>query len=119
MTRVIEHSLHSDDNACLHRAAVVDDFLESEGIARKEWPAYSKDLNPIENLWDALGNSIRRFLPPPATLRDLETALQEIWRLVDCAVVKLLVTCMKTYYTFCMKVRVLACLFSVGFCGLI
>ncbi|GFT26598.1 transposable element Tcb1 transposase [Trichonephila clavipes] len=39
-----------DDNACLHRADIVDDYLESEGIARMAWPAYSPDLNPIENL---------------------------------------------------------------------
>ena len=36
-----------DDNARLHRAAIVGDFLESEGIARMEWPACSPDLNPI------------------------------------------------------------------------
>ncbi|GBL80411.1 Transposable element Tcb1 transposase [Araneus ventricosus] len=39
-----------DDNARPHRAVIVDDFLESEEISRMEWPAYSPDLNPIENL---------------------------------------------------------------------
>ncbi|KFM56938.1 Major facilitator superfamily domain-containing protein 4, partial [Stegodyphus mimosarum] len=38
-----------DDNARLHKADIVDDYLESEGIARMAWPAYSPDLNPIEN----------------------------------------------------------------------
>ncbi|GFS51497.1 uncharacterized protein TNCV_549451 [Trichonephila clavipes] len=28
-----------DDNACPQRAAIVNDFLESEGIVRMEWPA--------------------------------------------------------------------------------
>ncbi|GBN06131.1 hypothetical protein AVEN_222593-1 [Araneus ventricosus] len=72
-----------DDNASPHTAAIVDDFLESEGIARMEWPAYSPDLNRIENLWDALDRAVRRRFPPPATLRDLETALQEEWRFLD------------------------------------
>ncbi|GFX45083.1 transposable element Tcb1 transposase [Trichonephila clavipes] len=39
-----------DDNAHSHRADIVDDYLESQGIARMVWPAYSPDLNPIENL---------------------------------------------------------------------
>ncbi|GFV32312.1 transposable element Tcb1 transposase [Trichonephila clavipes] len=39
-----------DDNARPHRADIVDDYLESEGIARMAWPAYSTDLTPIENL---------------------------------------------------------------------
>ncbi|GBM09194.1 hypothetical protein AVEN_236189-1 [Araneus ventricosus] len=60
-----------DDNARPHRAAIVDEFLESEGIARMERPAYSPDLNPLENLWDALGRSVCRRFPPPVTLRDL------------------------------------------------
>ncbi|GFW26239.1 transposable element Tcb1 transposase [Trichonephila clavipes] len=39
-----------DDNARPHRADIVDDYLESEEIAYMTWPAYSLDLNPIENL---------------------------------------------------------------------
>ncbi|GFU76300.1 cytochrome P450 4V2 [Trichonephila clavipes] len=46
-----------NDNARPHRADIIDDYLESEGIARMAWPAYSSDLNPIENLWDALGRA--------------------------------------------------------------
>ena len=39
--------------------------------------AYSLDLNPIESFWDALGCATCSRLPPLATLRGLETALQE------------------------------------------
>ncbi|GFU97592.1 transposable element Tc3 transposase [Trichonephila clavipes] len=65
-----------DDNAHSHRADIVDDYLDSEGIARLAWPAYSLDLNPIENLWDALGRAVYSRLPPPAPLIELQTALQ-------------------------------------------
>ncbi|GFS66885.1 transposable element Tcb2 transposase [Trichonephila clavipes] len=66
-----------DDNIRPHRADIVDDYLESEGIARMAWPAYSPDHNPIENVWDALGRVVPSRFPPPATLIELETALQE------------------------------------------
>ncbi|GFV12051.1 uncharacterized protein TNCV_669821 [Trichonephila clavipes] len=50
------------------------------------WPAYSPDLNPIENLWDALGRAVSSRFPPPATLIELENVLQEEWRLLSSAV---------------------------------
>ncbi|GFU27970.1 leucine-rich repeats and immunoglobulin-like domains protein 3 [Trichonephila clavipes] len=83
-----------DDNARPHRAAVVDNYLESEGITRMAWPAYSPDLNPIENLWNALGRAVSSRFPPPATLIELETALQEEWQLLNSAMVDHLIESM-------------------------
>ncbi|GFV74075.1 transposable element Tc1 transposase [Trichonephila clavipes] len=47
-----------DDNATCHRTLAVQDCLDSEGIQRLVRPARSPDLNPIENVWDALGKQI-------------------------------------------------------------
>ncbi|GFW72406.1 transposable element Tcb2 transposase [Trichonephila clavipes] len=58
------------------------------------WPAYSPDLNPIENLWDALGRAVSSRFPPPSTLIELETALHEKWRLLNSAVVDHLIESM-------------------------
>ncbi|GFV24419.1 transposable element Tcb1 transposase [Trichonephila clavipes] len=66
-----------DYNARLHRADIVNDYLESEEIARMAWPAYSLDLNPIENLWDVLRRAVPSRFPTLAILIELETALQE------------------------------------------
>lgn len=71
-----------DDNARPHRAHVVDDFLETEDIARMVWPARSPDLNPIEHVWDALGRRVASREHPPTTHQALRVALQEEWALL-------------------------------------
>ncbi|GFU93506.1 transposable element Tcb1 transposase [Trichonephila clavipes] len=83
-----------DDNTRAHRADIVDDYMESEGIARMAWPAYSPDLNPIGNLWEALGRAVSSSFPPPVTLIELETALQEERRFLRSAVVDHLIESM-------------------------
>ncbi|GFU85722.1 transposable element Tcb2 transposase [Trichonephila clavipes] len=48
----------SDDNATCHRTLAVQDCLDSEGIQRLVWPVRFPGLNPIENVWDALGREV-------------------------------------------------------------
>ncbi|GFV43359.1 transposable element Tcb2 transposase [Trichonephila clavipes] len=66
-----------DDNCRPHRVNLVEDFLFEEGIVRMEWPACSPDMNPIEQVWDALGRRVADRQPPPKTLQELERALLE------------------------------------------
>ncbi|GFV34045.1 transposable element Tcb1 transposase [Trichonephila clavipes] len=89
-----------DDNARPHKTGIVDDYLESKGIAHMAWPAYSPDLNPIENLWDALCRAVSLRFPPPATFIEMETALQEEWGLLNSAVVDHLIESMARSYAF-------------------
>ena len=74
-----ENFILMDDNARTHRARVVNDFLQEQGIIRMEWPEYSPDLNPIENLWDIIGARVRNSREPPRTLNDLRQAVIEQW----------------------------------------
>ncbi|GFU65771.1 transposable element Tcb2 transposase [Trichonephila clavipes] len=68
-----------DDNATCHRTLAVQDCLDSEGIQRLVWPARSPDLNPIENVWDALGRQVAGRNYPPTIKNTLIRALTEEW----------------------------------------
>ncbi|GFW02525.1 hypothetical protein TNCV_2455411 [Trichonephila clavipes] len=68
-----------DDNATCHRTLAVQDCLDSEGIQRLVWPARSPDLNPIENVWDALGRQVAGRNYPPTNKNTLIRSLTEEW----------------------------------------
>ncbi|GFX15247.1 transposable element Tc1 transposase [Trichonephila clavipes] len=53
--------------------------VDSEGIQRLVWPARSPDLNPIENVWDALGRQVAGRNYPPTNKNTLIRALTEEW----------------------------------------
>ncbi|GFT21460.1 transposable element Tcb2 transposase [Trichonephila clavipes] len=68
-----------DDSATYHRTLAVQDCLDSEGIQRLAWPARSPHLNPIENVWDALGRQVAGRNYPPTNKNTLIRALTEEW----------------------------------------
>ncbi|GFT73352.1 transposable element Tcb2 transposase [Trichonephila clavipes] len=69
-----------DDNATCHRTLAVQDCLDREGIQRLVCPpARSSDLNPIENVWDALGRQVAGRNCPPTNKNTLIRALTEEW----------------------------------------
>ncbi|GFX72767.1 uncharacterized protein TNCV_4063621 [Trichonephila clavipes] len=68
-----------DDYATCHRTLAVQDCLDSGGIERLLWSAHSPDLNPIENVWDALGKQVAGRNYPPTNKNTLIRALTEEW----------------------------------------
>ncbi|GFY08781.1 latrophilin Cirl [Trichonephila clavipes] len=68
-----------DDNATCHGTLAVQDCLDSEGIQRLVWPVRSPDLNPIENVWDALGRQVSGRNYPQTNKNTLIRALTEEW----------------------------------------
>ncbi|GFU95406.1 transposable element Tcb2 transposase [Trichonephila clavipes] len=54
-------------------------FRGADGIQRLIWPARSPDLNPIENVWDALGRQVAGLNYPPTNKKTLIRALTEEW----------------------------------------
>ncbi|GFW61900.1 transposable element Tcb2 transposase [Trichonephila clavipes] len=53
--------------------------LDSESIPRLVWPARSPDLNPIENVWDALRRQVAGRNYPPTNKNTLIRAFTEEW----------------------------------------
>ena len=62
------------DNAPVHKSEVVRNFLAQEQWEVLDWPAYSPDLNPIENILAIFKKSLRGQI---VTWENLEENLEE------------------------------------------
>ena len=57
-----------DDNERPHKAALVTEMLDEEGIQRMNWSTRSRDLNPIKHAWVAFCRMMAHRDDPPLTL---------------------------------------------------
>ena len=67
------------DNAPCHRAKRVKDFLMQNGVEFIDWPPYSPDLNPIENIWAWMKRKLLVDYGTPETEEELIANVREIW----------------------------------------
>ena len=72
----IDHNaIFQQDNAPVHTAYIVQDALNELECEIMEWPPYSPDLNPIENLWALLKAEILKRHPELMHLPNNEATL--------------------------------------------
>jgi transposase len=69
------------DNASQHKAATSREWFHNHGIDLIDWPAWSPDLNPIEELWKDLKQRVYRR--HPHTMEELERFITEEWTATD------------------------------------
>jgi len=69
------------DNAPSHTARATRMFLAEETINCLDWPPYSPDLNPIENLWGILKQKVDAR--HPRTVDELRNVAEEEWRRIS------------------------------------
>jgi transposase len=84
-----------NDNARLHRARIVRDYLRDESITILPWPARSPDLNPSEHIWDIIGRRVIERTPPSQSLNDLEQTLHQEWQRLTQVQIRRLVSSMR------------------------
>ena len=70
------NAIFIQDNAPVHTAHQVIEWLSEQDCGRWKLPPYSPDLNPIENFWPVLKNAIRKR-GPAATLAELGERINE------------------------------------------
>lgn len=64
-----------------HTSRLVQNFLFNSGVSCIEWPPYSPDLNPIENLWANLKKCVEEH--HPTCIEDLKKAVYAEWPATD------------------------------------
>jgi len=77
-TRRLKYTFQQDGASC-HTSDSTMRYFQRQQITVLDWPAYSPDMNIIENLW---GHMVREVYPGGKVYRNvnqLEVAVQRVW----------------------------------------
>jgi hypothetical protein len=69
--------IFQEDNAPVHTAKLVKNWLASKPFVRLPWPAQSPDMSPIETLWNKMKLSLHNARP--ANKNELLEVIREQW----------------------------------------
>jgi transposase len=72
---------YQQDNWTVHTAGTSQAWFHNHGIDLIDWPAWSPDLNPIENLWSDLKRRV--YAHHPQTMEELEHWIGKEWAATD------------------------------------
>ena len=74
-----------DDNAPIHRAGLVIEWKTLHCVDSLNWPPYSPDLNPIENVRGFIKRKIHSRAHLPLTLAEFDAAVRQKWESLSVA----------------------------------
>lgn len=75
------HWWFQQDNWSVHTSQTSRQWFDMHGIDLIEWPAWSPDLNPIEELWSDIKHRV--YSRHPQTMEELEAIIGEEWQATD------------------------------------
>jgi hypothetical protein len=96
---------YMDDNAPVHRASAVLAWKNAYGLDILEWPAYSPDMNPIENIWAYIKGKVNSLEQRPQNLNELHEVVCSIWNAIPLPLILTLYEGMPQRLLMCIKSR--------------
>jgi hypothetical protein len=106
-----EGLIFMQDNASIHTAGIIKGWFANYDSETTDWPPYSLDLNPIENIWFALKALALKMFPEvmdgsgssEEDLQKIEECLQAAWRALPDSLFDSLIGSMARRLEACIK----------------
>ena len=71
------------DNAPIHKAKKIQQWLKTQNFETIVWPASSSDMNPIKHIWAYIKYSVSKRFPGTYFVDQLKKYLTIIWQEIN------------------------------------